>query len=78
LVGQLGGGQQKYALLDLAASVIQNQPGGLTDQLTSAFGQDNIEGMSQRLGVHRRRRSRLGWRRSCRTSSTRGDRSSFA
>src|SRR5262245_46407464 len=29
LIGQLGGGQQKNALLDLAASVIQNQPGGL-------------------------------------------------
>jgi uncharacterized protein YidB (DUF937 family) len=30
LIGQLGGGQQKNALLDLAASVIRNQPGGLT------------------------------------------------
>ena len=29
LIGQLGGDQQKNALLDLAASVIQNQPGGL-------------------------------------------------
>ena len=29
VIGQLGGGQQKNALLDLAASVIQNQPGGL-------------------------------------------------
>ena len=80
LIGQLGGGQQKNALLDLAASVIQNQPGGLaglvqrfsqagfsdqvkswvstganlpisTDQLTSVLGQDNIDAMSQRLGV---------------------------
>jgi uncharacterized protein YidB (DUF937 family) len=80
LIGQLGGGQQKNALLDLAASVIRNQPGGLTgliqrftqaglgdqvkswvgtganlpvsaDQLTAALGQDNIEAMSQRLGV---------------------------
>jgi uncharacterized protein YidB (DUF937 family) len=30
LIGQLGGGQHKNALLDLAASVIQNQPGGLS------------------------------------------------
>jgi uncharacterized protein YidB (DUF937 family) len=30
LIGQLGGGQQKSALLDLAANVIKNQPGGLS------------------------------------------------
>jgi uncharacterized protein YidB (DUF937 family) len=39
LIGQLGGGQQKNALLDLAASVIQNQPGGLAglvEQFTRA------------------------------------------
>lgn len=80
LIGQLGGGQQKNALLDLAASVIRNQPGGLTgliqqfsqaglgdhvkswvgtganlpisaDKLTAVLGEDNIEAMSQRLGV---------------------------
>jgi uncharacterized protein YidB (DUF937 family) len=38
LIGQLGGGQQKNALLDLAASVIQNQPGGLSG-LVQRFSQ---------------------------------------
>ena len=38
LIGQLGGGKQKNALLDLAASVIQNQPGGLAG-LVQRFSQ---------------------------------------
>ncbi len=33
IVGQLGTGQQKNSLMDLAASVIQNQPGGLNGLL---------------------------------------------
>jgi len=80
LIGQLGGSNQKNALLDLAASVIRNQPGGLAglvqrfsqagfgdqvkswvgtganlpisaDQLTAVLGQENLDAMSQRLGV---------------------------
>jgi len=33
IVGQLGTGQQKNSLMDLATSVIQNQPGGLNGLL---------------------------------------------
>ena len=43
IVGQFGSGQQKSTLMDLAASVIQSQPGGLTGLLdkfkTSGLGQ---------------------------------------
>ena len=39
VLGQTGGGQHQNALLDLAASLIQNQPGGLSglvEKFTSA------------------------------------------
>jgi len=46
VIGQLGGGQQKNALLDLAASVIQNQPGGLAglvERFTQAGFGDQVK-----------------------------------
>jgi len=41
LIGQLGGGQHKNALLDLAARVIQDQPGGLSG-LIERFNQAGL------------------------------------
>jgi hypothetical protein len=78
VLGQTGGGQHQNALLDLAASLIQNQPGGLSglvEKFTSAgLGQQVASWVS--TGQNRRFPPTTSCRRSVVTTFRRPARSS--